>query len=146
MSRETTISILNRLWVIHNYSLATYLSYAPPWWHEGDGPVMQLLRDVASDQQQLADRLGKLIVHYGGQVVQGKYPNRFTTLHDLSSQYLLQELVQYQQRTVTAIESLIPQLPPGSASQALAQECLGAAKAHLDSMHEIARQAQPLSA
>jgi hypothetical protein len=128
---------LSRLWIIHEFSLVSYLAYAPPWWTEDDGAAAQLLRDVHQDQQRLADRIGKMIVHYGGRLPSGKFPNRFTTLHDLASHFIWSELVTYQERTVEAIEQLLPQLPAGTVAEAIGQECLGAAKAHLDAMREI---------
>ena len=141
MSSDVTCEALNRLWVIHNYSLASYLAYAPPFWTDDDGAAMQLLQDVVSDQKRLADRIGKMIVDHGRELSLGKYPDRFTTMHDLSSGFMWDELLWYQQRTIDAIEKLVVQLPQASVAQALAQECLGAAKAHLDSMREIADKA-----
>ena len=86
----------------------------------------------------MADRIGKMIIEYGGNLTLGKYPTRFTALHDLSSRFMLAELIRYQQRTIEAIEQLTPQLPRASIAQSLAQECLGVAKAHLDSLRENA--------
>jgi hypothetical protein len=98
---------------------------------------------VAAEQQQLADRIGQLIVDHDGALSMGQYPSRFTTLHDLSSRYLWQELIECQRHLVATIESLIPQLPGRGAAEALAQECLGVARAHLDSLLEDAPPVKP---
>lgn len=146
MHSDTTCEALNRLWIIHNCSLASYLSFAPPCWSEEDGAAAQLLHDIVRDQQQIADRVGKMIIEYGGSMILGKYPTRFTAMHDLSFQYMWTELMRYQQRTIDAIEKLTPQLPRASIAQALAQECLGVAKAHLDSLRDLAPSQPQLSA
>ena len=36
MSAESTTEVLNRLWIIHHYSLPNYLAFAPPWWKDDD--------------------------------------------------------------------------------------------------------------
>jgi hypothetical protein len=42
-----------------------------------------------------------------------------------------------QQRTIAAIDKVVVLIASGTIAQALAQECLGAAKAHLDMMQEV---------
>lgn len=137
MRSASTCDALSRLWVIHNYSLPAYLNYAPPAWKEEDGAAARLLESIHQDQQRLADRIGKMILEYGEVVPAGSFPNRFTAMHDLSSTFMWAVLQSYQQRTVEAIERLIPQLPDGTIARSLAQECLGAAKAHLDAIREV---------
>ncbi len=137
MNSDTTLAALSRLWIIHNYSLASYLGDAPPSWTDEDAAATRLLGDMVADQQRLADRIGKMIIDKRGVLPLGMYPDRFTMWNDLSSRFLLGELVDYQQRTIAAIEKLIPQFPEASIARSLAQECLGAAKAQLDSLHEV---------
>ncbi len=137
MHTSTTSEVLNRLWIIHQYSLPHYLAFAPPWWQDGDAPEAQLLGDIVRDQQRLADRLGKLVVDGGGSPIAGRFPGRFTAFHDLSSKFMWTELTRYQVRTIEAIQQCIDQLPRASLPETLAQESLGVAKAHLDSIHEL---------
>jgi len=135
----TTNEILNRLLVIHNRSLPIFLTYAPPWWKDDDGRVAEMLADVALDQLRIADRIGQLIVDHGGTVPSGQYPDRFSTLHDLAFDFLLAELIRYQDRTVATIEKFVPLLARSSMAQMLAQEALGTAKAHRDMLGELQR-------
>jgi hypothetical protein len=137
MTVVTTNEILNRLLVIHNRSLPIFLTYAPPWWQDADGRVAEVLADVASDQLRMADRIGELIVDHGGTVPSGQYPDRFSALHDLAFDLLLVELIRYQDRTVAAIEKLVPLLSRSSRAQTLAQESLGMAKAHRDLLADL---------
>ena len=94
--------------------------------------MAEVLADVASDQLRIADRIGELIVDHGGTVPSGQFPDRFSTLHDLAFDFLLAELIRYQDRTVAAIEKFVPLLSRSSMAQTLAQEALGMAKAHRD--------------
>ncbi len=137
MNSDSTSQVLNRLWVIHQYSLANYVSDAPPWWKDDDASAAELLRDVVEDQRRLADRFGTMMVEYGGELAPGKFPARFAALHDLASEFMWAVLLSYQQRTIEAIEKAVAMLPRASMAQALTQESLGVAKAHLDSMREF---------
>jgi len=136
MSSKTAFATLKRLWMIHQYSLPSYLRYAPPWWQDDVSAASQLLADIAAEHQRLADRIGNLIIRERGILATGQFPHRFSRLHDLSSSYLWPELVRDRETTVQAIEQIISELPRGSRAAALAQECLGVAKAQLDSLRE----------
>ncbi len=143
MKSDTTREALNRLWVIHNYSLANYLADAPPAWTDEDVAAAALLHDISEDQRHMADRIGKMIIAQGGKLPLGMFPDRFLTWNDLAPRFMLGELVDYQQRTIAAIDKLISQLPQASIAKSLAQECLGVAKAHLDSLREVAAKKTP---
>jgi hypothetical protein len=137
MTADSTISALNRLLVIHNRSLAQYLSYASPTWHLGDDEARATLRVVAADQHAFVDRLGELILQTGGTVEYGSFPLSYTGYHDLSSDFLLNKLVENQKQNVSAIEQCIPRLSRNPLAKALGEESLGAAKGHLESLQEL---------
>jgi hypothetical protein len=138
MLGDSTIKVLNRLVEIHARSLPRYLSYASPTWHLGDEQARQVLADVAAGQQATVDRLGEMILEGGG-VVQGSgFPMVFTAYHDLSFEFLLQKLLELQRRDVQLIEDCVRKLPPGSPASAVAEESLGAARAYLESLEELA--------
>ena len=61
----------------------------------------------------------------------------FTSLHDLSLDYLLGKLVQHQEETIREIDRCVGQLQTIPTIQAIAQEALGEAKGHLDSLREL---------
>jgi hypothetical protein len=139
MTVETPDDVLNRLLVIHSRSLPIFLTYAPPWWKDEDGRVADMLSRVAQDQLRIADRIGKLIVDSGGTAVSCQFPDRFSTLHDLAFDFLLAELIRYQDRTVATIEKFVSQLSRSSMAQTLAQESLGMARAHRDMLGNLQR-------
>jgi len=137
MSSSDTINVLNRLVVIHHRSLPVYLSYASPTWRRGDERARETLAVIADDARDMVDRLGEMIMDEGGTVEYGAFPMRFTALHDLSFDYLLDRLIDYQQRTITVIESCVAELLHAPLARALAEEALGAAKGHLESLEEL---------
>jgi len=137
MSDEKTNEILNRLLVIHARSLPNFLAYAHPWWPAEYAEAAAVLADIVADQQDIATRAGALIVTADGVVAAGQFPDRFSSLHDLSYHFMLAQLVHYQDRTIAALEGFVRQLPPSSVAQELAQEALGKAKAHRDALRDL---------
>ncbi|MHB8969660.1 MAG: hypothetical protein ACYC3X_06410 [Pirellulaceae bacterium] len=137
MTVETPNDVLNRLLVIHTRSLPIFLTFALPWWKDEDGRVADMLSGVAQDQLRIADRIGKLIVDHGGTAVSCQFPDRFSTLHDLAFDYLLAELIRYQDRTVAAIEKCASRLAGSPMVQALAQEACELAKSHRDTLSSL---------
>ena len=129
--------VLNQLVALHNRSLASYLGYASPTWHRGDEKARETLSVIAEQQGEMVDRIGELIVDRGAVVDYGSYPMVFTGFHDLSFQYLLGELIDRQDQAVETIERCVAELPADPRAYELAQEALGMAKGHLDSLREL---------
>jgi hypothetical protein len=73
----------------------------------------------------------KLFVDYGD------FPITFTGSHDLSLNFLVRRLVQWQKDTVVAVQQCYDALADDPIAQGLADECLGAAKGHLESLEEL---------
>jgi len=140
MSSVDTTAIVNRLLVLHHRSLPMYLSYAVPWTAPGCEAAARTLELIILAQKQMVDRLGEMLLEQGGTVEFGRFPFAFTALHDLSLQYLWGRLIEHQERTVTEIEAAVDALRLAPLAQALAQEALGEAKGHLDSLREVAEE------
>jgi hypothetical protein len=121
-SAPSTIDILNRLYVLHQRSLAMYLHYAPP--------------------NQLAQHpraaVATLILQSNGLVDPGEFPMAFTGLHDLSLDYLVKLLIERQVKHIAACERLASALNMAPYAQAAAREAVGEAKGHLDNLQELA--------
>jgi hypothetical protein len=137
MSRDTT-DILNRLLVIHNRSLPSYLAYVAPRSTNQGGRTIVELANIADEQQNIANRLATAVRDIGGQPIPGNFPMAFVTLHDLSPGFLLSEAVRYQRRTIEMIQKAVPLLPDASLAQTLAEDALSAARNHLEAMEELA--------
>jgi hypothetical protein len=70
----------------------------------------------------------------------------FTDLHDLDIDYVILTAVRYQEQDVAAIEQLVERLQTAPAARALAEESLGMAKGHLDTLREQAQSIAALKA
>lgn len=137
MNAAQSIKTLNRLLVFHHRSLPMYLSYAVPWKRQNDQAALDVLSHIVEDQKEMVDRIGEMILEREGDIEHGEFPIYFTGLHDLSVEYLLHRVVADQRRDIAAIEQCVTELESDPLAKALAQECLGAAKGHLDSLEEL---------
>ena len=140
MSDQKIIDVLNRLLAIHTTSFPTYLVCTGPWTHRGDEKSTETLSQVVADQHATADRVVQMITELDGSVASSSYPMLFTDLHDLALEFLLPRLVDYQRQDVVQIETCAADLADAPLSRALAEEALGAAKGHLESLEELTKQ------
>jgi predicted outer membrane protein len=140
MNQPETIAVLNRLHVLHGRSLPVYLADARPWTHRGNETAAETLAHVVADQKNMAERIGSLIIELGGAVDRGRFPMRFTDLHDLSLDYLLDQIVEHQRRIVAQIERGVERLARHPQARSLAEEALGMARGHLESLDELMKE------
>ncbi len=143
MTPAGNIRALQRLLVLHYRSLPTYLGSLCSWGQEfWVGPdadrFVETVRHMIADQHDLVDRLASAIQDRGGMVHMGEFPMRFTDMHDLSNQYLVACMIECQQQDLAVIELCVAQISGDAMAEGLARECLGAAKAHLQSLGELA--------
>lgn len=135
---SSTIDVLNRLSVAHSRSLSVYLSFAGPWVSASESREREVLLQVAADHKRMTDRLGSMILDLGGSVEPGKFPLKYTALHDLALDYLLGLVVENQRQLVQTAEACAAELTLAPMARALAEEALGEAKGHLESLEELA--------
>ena len=136
MSKQGVYQALNRLLTVIERSLPLYLSYTTPWTREGDDKATAALKHIVADQQQLAGRIADVILEMGP-IDLGEYPIEFYDLHDLSLEFLLTKLVEYQKKSVAKLERLAPELQEDRVAGALGEEALGAARGHLETLEEL---------
>lgn len=136
-SPQRTIRLLNRLLGIEYRSLPMYLTYASPWTHEGDEKATEALRHIVADQEAMSQRIAELVQSLGGRPEPGEYPMDFTSMHFLSLDFLLTELVRHQQRSIAAIERVVGQLGDDREARELAEELLGSERAHLEALESL---------
>jgi hypothetical protein len=137
MDKLDTYQTLNRLLTIIYRSLPMYLTYACPWTQRGDEKAVATLGHIVEDQKQLANRIAEHILK-SGPIDMGEYPLDFPDTHDLSLDYLIVKLVNCQKDDVTALEQCVADLKNDREAAALAEEALGAARGHLESLEELA--------
>jgi hypothetical protein len=123
---------LNRLLQIHYRSLPMYLASARPWVPTGHEKAAETLNLIVDDEKRMVERITDELLTLGADIEYGEFPMTYTDLHDLSVDYLLKEMVESQREDVAAIEGCVAD----TAGDPLAQEALGAAKGHLESLEE----------
>ncbi|MCA9261763.1 MAG: hypothetical protein KDA61_21245 [Planctomycetales bacterium] len=133
-----TIRLLNRLLAILCKSFPQYLQFSRPYVPAGHDDAMAVVAAVARDQQAMADRISRLIVEADECPRPGEFPMQFTDTHDLSIDWVLKEAVRCQAEDVEAIAAIVDRLQTAPAAKAAAEEALGMAKGHLESLAEVA--------
>jgi hypothetical protein len=140
MPIDASIDVLNRLLATLHRSLPMYLSDATPWTPPGDERATQTLARIVEDQRRDINRLAELILQRSGRVETGRWPMEYTDLNFLSLDYLLRELVRYQQQLIAQIERCVALLSSDRHARELAEEVLGSEKAHLEALEELTRE------
>ncbi len=139
MNPVNTNALLNQLIAMHNRSLPAYLRYAAPAWQAGDEAAREVLRLVAEDQRDTAERLAALVTENGYFVDNGEFPMYYTGYHDLSFDFLLKQIIKEQKEDIKVMEQIVDRLNLVPMAKSLAEEALGASKGHLESLQEIGR-------
>lgn len=137
MTQQKVIAALNWLLSLHSRSMAMYLASAPPWVSAKDTAAASVLRHMADDQRLMADRIASVVLDEGGEVMSGEFPMTYTDLHDLSIDYLVPQVVAQQKADLESIREIVQLLKDAPVPRAVAEEALGAAQAHLDSLAEL---------
>ncbi|HEX3868976.1 MAG TPA: ferritin-like domain-containing protein [Pirellulales bacterium] len=136
-SNVDTMQLLNRLLVVEHRSLPMYLTDACPWRRAGDEKAAETLENIVADKRQMVARIVEFIQDRGGTIGLGHFPMEFTDTHDLSLDYLVRELVRCQRLDIERIERLVDLLRDDRAACELAQEALGADRAHLEALERV---------
>ncbi len=124
--------------LLHQYrSLPVFLTEAVPWTHRGDERATSVLLDIVAGQRDLSNRIAAELEQRGWPLDVGEYPMDFLDLHFLSLDFLLQRLVENQQREVDSIARLCTEVNEDPVALDLAQEALGSAKGYLESLAEL---------
>jgi len=140
MIKRNSNAGLNRLLTIVYRSFPMYLSDACPWVHDGDSRARQLLDRIVADYRLYSQRISNLLLNRRALAGFGDYPMAFTDTHDLSLDYLVSELIAYQKQDVAALEKCAADLKNDPAAHSLAEEVLGNARGHLESLQELTKQ------
>ncbi len=132
-----TVALLNRLFQTVCRSLPMYLGEAAdPWTHKGDEKAKETLENIIADQKAFAARIADRILDIGT-LEPGVYPLEFTDTHFLALDFLIGELIKYQKRDIARIERIVDALEDDYDARELAEETLGAERAHLEMLEEL---------
>lgn len=141
MTHPGSVEVLNRLLRIQYRSLPMFLAGTSPWTHQGDERAEISLTNIVADQKAMVQRIAETILEHGGQVDTGNFLIEFAELHFLSLDYLLKELVERQRADLADIERCVAHLTDDRIAKMLAEEVLGAERAHLEALEELAARA-----
>ncbi len=134
-----SVALLNALFQTVHRSLPMYLAEAAdPWKHAGDERAAETLENIVADQRAFTARIADVILEYGS-LESGGYPMEYTDTHFLALDFLIGELIKYQRRDVARIQRIVTALADNHDAQEIAEETLGAEKAHLEMLEELGR-------
>lgn len=133
------VAVLNRLFQIVYRSLPMYLAGADPWTAAPDDPASKALERLIADQKFYSGRLADMVLEYRGRLDSGDFPMEFTDLNMLSMDFLQTELIRCQKLDIAAIEQCVGDLHHDVHAKALAEEVLGNARGHLETLEELGR-------
>lgn len=140
MNQANLYPLLDQLLGIAAKSFPQYLRYSRPYVPPGREDVMETLHAIVSDQDVLADRISQMIIDAGAPLRTGEFPMEYTDTHDLGIDYQIASAIDYQRQDIALIERLVDKLTPFPAAGSLAEESLGMAKGHLESLQELTEQ------
>lgn len=140
MARIDTNAVLNRLLVTLYRSFSMYLGdTAASWVHPGDESAKRVLDQIVNDYRMYSQRLIDLLQQRRVDFGLGEYPMAFTDTHDLSLDYLIGEVMYYHKQDIAAIETYVADLVSDAPGRVLAEEILGNARGHLESLEELSK-------
>ncbi len=143
MPQSNLAPILNKLLAVIGRSFPQYVRYARPYVPPGREMVLETICAICRDQDGLAERIGLMLAEKEFAVRPGGFSMEYTDTHDLGIDYLLSAAVKYQRQDIRVISQLVEQLQLFPAGKALAEEALGMAKGHLETLQELLPQASP---
>ena len=137
MSQPAINHLLNRLLAIVGRSFPQYLQYSRPYIPTGRSNLKETIDSIVGDQDVMVERISQTLYNAERPPRYGEFPMEYTDLHDLDIDYLIGAAIKYQQQDIASISAIADQLQLAPAAQALAEEALGMAKGHLDSLQEL---------
>ena len=138
MSSSETVETLSRVLAIVRRSFPQYLRYAHPYVRSGDDRAMEVIDEIVTGQDMLAERIGRQVVAAGARPDTGQFAMEFTDTHDLGVDYLIQEAIGYQRQDIAALARCVEELNLAPVAHTLASEAVGMAKGHLELLQELA--------
>ena len=136
MTTRSTAAVLNRLLGTVYHSLPMYLADVKTWVGP-DAEALKMLNQIVDDNRLYAQRIADALLDRHERVESGEYPMEFTGLHDCALEYLVGQLIVYQKRDIARMEECVSELREDPGARALAEEVLGAARAHLELLEEL---------
>ena len=128
---------LSQAFLVLSSSLPQYLANTRPWTRGGDKRATETLDQIIREQQRDSGRIADVIEATNEPLPSSQYPMAYTDTHDLSMEYLVRELVEYQRQDVAALEQCVTLAASNVVARSLLEEILGSSRAHLELLEEL---------
>jgi hypothetical protein len=122
---------LNEILVTLHRSLPVYLSHAAPWVAYGHEEAHRVLAKIVAEKEDHVHRLTEMLDARRHTIDRGEFPMDYTSLHDVSLDFLIRQLIGGQRQEVQRIEACERRLAGDREGRALAAEVRDTAQRHL---------------
>jgi hypothetical protein len=122
---------LNEILVILHRSLPAYLSHAAPWVAFGNDEMHRVLARIVAEKEDHVHHLTELLDARRHTIDRGEFPMDFTSLHDVSLDFLVKQLIRDERQEVARIEACERRLAGDREGRVLVAEVLATAQRHL---------------
>lgn len=137
MSTQNIVVTLNQLLADQRFCLVNYVSQSLPWTHAGNEALSEAICSIANDHEHYSRRLSELIGERDGTIGPGTFSTVFTSLNDLSLDYLLTRIIVDQRNRIQNSQEIAAELMGDEQAWNLAREILGSERAHFDILNEF---------
>ena len=134
---SATVSLLNRLFGTIYRSLPVYLAEAHPWSTPTGQKAEELLARMAADHRMLAVRIAEAIRWQGGLVEFGEFPLEFTSLNDITVDFLLRKVYERILHQIRFLQRCVEDLSDSPSFQPLAEAALRLTLEHRAAIEEM---------
>jgi hypothetical protein len=131
--------VLNQILHLLCRGLPAYVVEINAWTRPAAAALREALARLMEDRRLYAQRTAQAILDRGGYPDPGSFPLEYTSLNDVSIEYLTDELIASLQMDIEILEALSSQLDDAPELKALAEEIIGNTKAHAEIIEETSR-------
>ncbi|HEY4760623.1 MAG TPA: hypothetical protein VIH42_08595, partial [Thermoguttaceae bacterium] len=95
------------------------------------------MANLVEDRQMYADRVAKAILDRGGYPDPGQFPLEYTSLNEVSMEYLVHELIDSLRADMEILQGYSAQLAEIRPLHALVEEIIGNTKGHREILEKV---------
>jgi hypothetical protein len=128
---------LNDLLIDVGRSLQQYTSEAWPWASSQDEQMREAIERMAAEQRDVVAALADLLADRGHAIDFGTYPTEYTSLHYVSIDFLLGQLIANQRSILAQCEAVERAAAEDDEARSLLQDILISERRHLEELQAI---------
>ncbi|MFW6125128.1 MAG: ferritin-like domain-containing protein [Pirellulales bacterium] len=138
MNDRAQPALLNELLNRQYRSLPHYVAECWPWTHRGNAEARAALERIIQKQDEHCAAIADLITRRGGLPMVEGYPSQFVDRNFLALDYVLEELVAYQNEAVQRLEQMRQQCAGDAEAADLVQRILSDEREHSAALQRVA--------